>query len=65
MSIFYFNFSFILSVNNLSKKEKELKLSSRKVCKDLDIKTDEDLNVLIAYANYLKPNFSTNLAFQP
>jgi hypothetical protein len=52
-------------VNNMGKREKELKLSSKKICKDLDIKTDEDLNILIAHANYLKPNFSHTLVFQP
>lgn len=34
------------------------KLSARKICKDLDIKSDEDLHILIAHANYLKPGFS-------
>jgi hypothetical protein len=54
----------ILRVNNIYKKERQLKVSMRKVCKDLDIKSEEDLNVLIAHANYLKPDFSSNLIFQ-
>jgi hypothetical protein len=54
----------ILRVNNIYKKERQLKISARKVCKDLDIKGEEDLNVLIAHANYLKPDFSSNLIFQ-
>ena len=44
-----------------NKKEKLTKYSIKKICKDLDIKTSEDLNILIAYANYLKPGFSSNI----
>ena len=36
----------------------------KKVCKELDIKSEDDLKVLIAYANCLKPGFSNSLIFQ-
>lgn len=51
-------------INSMSKKEKDMRVSMKKVCKDLDIKSDEDLHILIAYANYVKPGFTSNLVFQ-
>ena len=53
-----------VSVNNMNKKKPYLQLSTKKVCKDLDIKSEEDLNILIAHGNYLKPGFSFNVYFQ-
>ena len=48
----------------MNKKYKQLRLSMRKICKDLDIATEDDLNILIAHANYLKPGFSLDVVFQ-
>ncbi len=53
-----------IRINNMSKKEKQARLSIKKVCKDLDIASEDDLNILIAHANYLKPGFSHDLSFQ-
>lgn len=50
-------------VASMYKKEKQVRLGVKKVCKELDIKSDEDLMVLVAHANYLKPDFSSNLIF--
>ena len=50
-------------INNNVKNEKKTKISLKKVCKDIDIKSEEDLHILISYANYLKPGFTANLIF--
>ena len=50
-------------INNNVKNEKKTKISLKKVCKDIDIKSEEDLHILISYANYLKPSFTANLIF--
>lgn len=46
------------------KTKKEFKFSVKKVCKELDIKSEEDLRILISYANCLKPGFANSLAYQ-
>lgn len=52
-------------INTLKcKKDAKYKLSVKKVCKELDIKSEEDLNILISYACYLKPEFSTCFIYQ-
>lgn len=53
-------------VNNmkLNKKDTKYKFSMKKVCKELDIKSEEDLRILISYANCLKPGFYNNFIFQ-
>ncbi len=48
----------------MNKKEAKYKFSVKKVCKELDIKSEEDLNILISYANCLKPGFSNDFNFQ-
>jgi hypothetical protein len=49
----------------MNKREAKTRLSMKKICKDLDLNSDEDLNLIIAHANYLKPGFSLDIAFQP
>ncbi|CAF0732071.1 unnamed protein product [Brachionus calyciflorus] len=50
-------------MNMINRKEKILKISSKKVCKDLLLSNEEDLNVAIAYANFLKPDFLQSIHF--
>lgn len=46
------------------KKDNKYKFSMKKACKDLYIKSEDDLNILISYANCLKPGFSNCLIMQ-
>ncbi|RNA29520.1 hypothetical protein BpHYR1_050015 [Brachionus plicatilis] len=43
--------------------EKTIKIPSKKLTKILDISTDEDLNVVLAFAHNLKPDFFRNFIF--
>lgn len=52
-------------VNSMKvKKDSKYKFSVKKICKELDIKSEEDLNILISYANCLKPGFTSGFDFQ-
>ena len=39
------------------------KVSNKKLCHDLDIKSEVDFSVLVAFATYLKPDLLTNVIF--
>lgn len=70
-SIYTLSLNLIEYVNNeiieatKIKRDLSVKLSMKKICKDLDIATEQDMHVIISYADYLKPEFSESFSLQP
>jgi hypothetical protein len=58
-------FLFSKRINKQDKNQQVIKLQIKKVCRDLDFEQNyEDLNILIAFANHLKPGITDDVVFQ-